>query len=233
MNPLVLVLGILGGGLLLLIINHNGGQTFGMSNDDFADVVYLVPIAAIIGAGILASRERLGQNIKYLGIWTLIALVLVTAYLYRNDARDAGMRLAAELLPGNPFVLTTVDGRQEVVIRKRRDGHFMLVADIDNQPVTMLVDTGASQIALSYDDAKRIGLNPDQRTFDQHILTANGPALAAKATVPQIAIGPIVRKDVAVNIVPEGALHQSLLGMNFLSSLSSIRMEPDEMRLTD
>lgn len=233
MNRLTLILGIIATGLVLLLINHNSGQTFGISNDDFARVIYLLPLAALIGTGILATRERLGQNIKYLGIWTLIALGLVTVYLYRNDARDAGMRIAAELMPGSPFVLTTVDGRQEVVIRKRQDGHFMLTAHIGQQPVTMLVDTGASQIALSYDDARRIGLDPDKRAFDQHILTANGPALAAKATVPQITIGPIVRKDVAVNIVPEGSLHESLLGMNFLSSLSSIRIEPDEMRLTD
>ncbi len=233
MSRLTLFLGMIAAGLVLLIVNHNSGQTLGLPNNDFASLVYLLPLATLLGAGILASRERLGQNLKYLGIWTLLALALVTIYLYRDDARDMGTRLAAELMPGSPFVLTTANGGEEVVIRKRRNGHFFLTASLDGVSVPMLVDTGASRIALSYRDAERIGLKPETLSFSERIQTANGQTMAAPVNIPTVMIGPVVRRNVAASVTPEGAMGESLLGMNFLSSLSSIRIEPDEMRLVD
>ncbi len=233
MNRLTVILGIIAAGLVLLILNHDSGQTFGMSNDQFGSLIYLLPLATLLGTGILASRENLGQNLKYLGIWALLALVLVTAYLYRNGARDVGMRVAAELMPGSPFVLTTTDGREEVIIRKRHNGHFVLTAELNGKAVPMLVDTGASRIALSYEDAERIGINVNALSFNQRILTANGATMAAPTVINDMAVGPIDRQNIAASVAQRGALAESLLGMNFLSTLSSIRMEPDEMRLTD
>ncbi len=233
MNRLTVILGIIAAGLVLLILNHDSGQTFGISNDDFGSLIYLLPLATLLGTGILASRENLGQNLKYLGIWALIALALVTAYLYRDDARDVGLRVAAELMPGSPFVLTTANGSDEVVIRKQRDGHFVVTAELNGNSLPMLVDTGASRIALSYEDAERIGINVQSLSFNQRILTANGATMAASTMLRDVAVGPIIRQDVAASVAQRGALAESLLGMNFLSTLSSIRMEPDEMRLTD
>ncbi len=233
LNPLIIVLGIIATGLVMLLINHDSGQTLGLKNDDFANLIYLLPLATLLGAGVLASREKLGQNLRFLGIWTLIGLVLITAYVYKDDGRNIASRVMAAIVPGETFTLTTSEGRQEVVLRKQRSGHFTINAEINGQSLPMLVDTGATQIALTFDDARRIGLDPSNLNFNREIMTANGVAMAATARIRQIVVGPIVRKNITVSIAERGRLGESLLGMNFLSTLSSIRIEPNEMRLTD
>ncbi|MNL68521.1 hypothetical protein D3C87_1932570 [compost metagenome] len=97
----------------------------------------------------------------------------------------------------------------------------------------MLVDTGASSIALSYEDAMRIGIDPDSLRFSQTILTANGEARGAPVRLRQVAIGPIVRNDIRAIVAEPGRLHQSLLGMTFLGTLGSLTIQTDELRLRD
>jgi len=97
----------------------------------------------------------------------------------------------------------------------------------------MLVDTGASRVALSYEDAVKLGLDPDKLAYTQSVLTANGEARAAPVTLSEVAIGPIVRKDIKAMVTEEGKLDQSLLGMSFLSTLDFLQMQTDELRLRD
>lgn len=233
MMRLALLLGILAVGLALLLLNHGSGQTFGLSNDDFGQIVYLAPIAILIGAGIVTSRHRLGRNLVYLAAWTAAALVLVLVYVYRDEAEQMTSRVAAELMPGHSVVLTGINGQSEVVIRRTRGGHFAVNAEVDGHRLGMLIDTGASQVALTYDDAKRIGIDTAALSFTLPITTANGTGKAAAVKIATLAIGPIVRRNVSATVAQQGKLDSSLLGMNFLSSLSAIRMEPDEMRLMD
>jgi aspartyl protease family protein len=233
MMRLGLLLGILAVGLALLIFNHDGGRTFGLGNEDFGQIVYLAPIAILIGAGILTSRQKLGRNLAYLAAWAAAALVLVTIYVYRDQAAQMTSRVAAELMPGHSVVLTGINGQNEVVIRRTRDGHFAINAEVDGHRLGMLVDTGASQVALTFEDAERIGLEPDKLKFTLPITTANGTATAAAVKIATLSIGPIVRHNVSATVAQAGRLDSSLLGMNFLSSLSAIRMEPGEMRLMD
>lgn len=64
-------------------------------------------------------------------------------------------------------------------------------------------------------------------------MTANGPALAAPVTLPEIAIGPIRRTNIRGMVAAEGRLDSSLLGMSFLSTLDFLQMRSDELRLRD
>ncbi len=233
MRLLAVALGILGIGLGLLLFNHDSGQTLGMSNDDFGHFIYLLPIAIMIGAGAVASRGQLRRNLTYLAVWTAVALGCVAVYVYQDEAKHVGRRVLAELMPGHSVVLTGLNGENEVVIRRTQGGHFAVNAHVDGQRVGMLIDTGASQVTLTYEDAKRIGLKPETLNFSMPVTTANGTGQAAPVTIPELSIGPIVRKNVSAAIAQEGRLDTSLLGMNFLSSLSAVRIQPDEMRLMD
>lgn len=233
MRSLAVVLGILGIGLALLLYNHGSGQTLGMSNDDFGHFIYLLPIALMIGAGVVGSRVRLGRNLTYLAIWAVIALIFMVAFVYQDEAKQVGRRVLAELMPGHSVVLTGLNGENEVVIRRTQGGHFAVNAQVDGQRVGMLIDTGASQVTLTYEDARRAGLKPETLKFSMPVTTANGTAQAAPATIPELSIGPIVRRNVQAAVAQEGRLDTSLLGMNFLSSLSAVRIQPNEMRLMD
>ena len=233
MTRLTVLLGILGVGLVFLILNHDSGRTFGIMNDDFGRLVALGAIAAMISTGIVQSRRHLGESLRQFAVWVLIILVLVAAYLYRYDLQSFGSRMTAGLIPGRAAVFTDNEGIQEVVLNKGMSGHFEASVAVNGETVRMLVDTGASTVALSYEDAEKLGLNPADLTYSQTVLTANGPARAAPVTLAEVAIGPIVRNDIRATVAEEGRLDQSLLGMTFLSTLDLLQMQTDELRLRD
>jgi len=104
-------------------------------------------------------------------------------------------------------------------------GHFITSADINGSSVTVLVDTGATAVALSYEDASSIGLRPGSLDYDVPVSTANGIANAARVKIDQISIDGVEVEDVEGLVLPEGALQGTLLGMSFLSRLDSFKVE--------
>jgi aspartyl protease family protein len=233
MNGLTLVLLLLGAGLALLVFNHDAGQTFGIRNDDFGQLIYLMPIAGLLGAGILAGRRGgMGDALRNLAIWLVVILALVAGYLYRNDANQFAGRMVAGLMPGRAVVVTGRDG-DEVIIQKAFGGHFRADVSIDGRTVPMLVDTGASSVVLSFEDAAAIGIDTDTLAYTIPVMTANGRAMAAPVRLEEISIGPISRRNVRAMVAEDGRLAESLLGMSFLSTLSSLQMQTDELRLRD
>ncbi|OLP61453.1 aspartic protease [Xaviernesmea oryzae] len=229
----VIGLAILGFGLLALLLNHQSGQTLGLGNDAFARLISLSAILTLIGAGLWRGRMQFGQNMQRLLIWLVILLALVVAYIYSGDLKGFGQRLAGGMMPGYAAVFTDNEGYQEVVLSKMMDGHFEANVEVDDKTLRMLVDTGASAVTLSFEDATRLGLSPDRLTFSRRVLTANGEASAAPITLDRIAIGPIERQRVAALVAEKGRLDRSLLGMSFLSTLDLLQMKTNELRLRD
>jgi aspartyl protease family protein len=88
-------------------------------------------------------------------------------------------------------------------------------------------------VALSRYDAERVGIIPENLTYSMSVMTANGRARAAPVTLSEVAIGPIVRNNVNASVAEDGKLDQSLLGMSFLSTLGSLQMQTDELRMRD
>ena len=232
-RPLWIIFGIIGFGLLLLLINHNSGETLGMPNDSFASVLYLGIWGAVVAAAVVGSGMRIGEMARNALIWLIVILLLSTVYVYRFELQAVGYRLAGGLLPGMPISRVSSDGRAEVILTKGRGGHFQVRADINDERISMMVDTGASTVALSYGDAERIGLDMDSLRFIQPVATANGRGMAAPVTLPQLAIGDITRRNVRAGVLEPGKLSESLLGMSFLETLSSFHMSRDELVLRD
>jgi aspartyl protease family protein len=110
-------------------------------------------------------------------------------------------------------------------LKASHGGHFVVAANINGTSVTVLVDTGATAVALSYEDAADIGLRPGSLDYNVPVSTANGIAQAARVTIDQIAIDGIEVEDVDGLVLPEGALSGTLLGMSFLSRLDSFKIE--------
>ncbi|SFB39617.1 aspartyl protease family protein [Rhizobium sp. NFR07] len=233
MNGLTFVLLVLGAGLALLVFNHDSGRTFGIDNDDFGHLIYMIPIAGLLGAGILSGRRgNMNEALRNLAIWLVIILGLVAAYLYRGDAQQFAGRMVAGLVPGRAVVVTGRDG-DEVIIQKALGGHFQADVTVDGKTIPMLVDTGASSVVLSFDDAAAIGIDPETLAYTIPVMTANGRAMAAPVRLDEITIGSISRRNVRAMVSEEGRLDESLLGMSFLSTLSSLQMQTDELRLRD
>ena len=193
--------------------------------------------SAAIGASILLwlvlSRLRsarpsdIARKVTSATIWAALLIALTGVYAYRFEASDIVGRIAGELFPSEPEV-----GRGgEVIVNRRLSGEFAIAGRVNGARVTFLFDTGASAVVLTAADARRAGVDAGRLTFDAPVTTANGPAMAAEVRLDQIAVGPIVMRNVAALVARPGALDESLLGMSFLERLKSYTVERDRLIL--
>jgi aspartyl protease family protein len=111
-----------------------------------------------------------------------------------------------------------------VELRAGSHGHFETRAEINGRPVEVLVDTGASLVAMSYEDAERAGIYVKESDFTQRSQTANGIARFAPVMLERVTIGEITVRNVRASVAERGRLHMTLLGMTFLSRLSRTEM---------
>jgi clan AA aspartic protease (TIGR02281 family) len=101
-------------------------------------------------------------------------------------------------------------------------GHFTIDATANDAPIRFLVDTGATLVFLSTEDARAAGIDPDTLHFDQTATTSNGPVRVAPVVLREIRID-----DLSVERVPAAVidgLAQSVLGMSFLARLKSFEI---------
>lgn len=228
--PVLILLGL---GAIILIINHDQGSSFGLSNDDFGSLVFYGAIIAVLSVGLLQRRLPITEMVRNIGIWVLIFLVLMFGYTIRYELQDIASRVTAGLIPGSPLTSVNRDGQVNVSIEKMLNGHFEASLRVNNIPMRAMVDTGATSTVLTSEDAQRVGIDLSNLRFDLPVSTANGTTMAAAAHVNSIAIGDISRSNLPVLVAQSGQLDQSLLGMNFLSRLSGIDMRGDRMILHD
>jgi aspartyl protease family protein len=217
--------------LFLITVMSGSGSQF--DSDDAPRLLYYALLVGLIGSGALAMQRNLGEAARNLGIWALIAIVLSAVYVFKSDAQNFASRLTAGLIPGRAATLVDADGRKSAVLSMGQNGHYQVDASINGVSVPMMVDTGATTIALTYEDADRLGLNPGGLNFSSTVMTANGPARTAYVTLPEIDVAGIRRTNVAAGIAERGKLGRSLLGMNFLSQLRSFSFSGNEMTLQD
>ncbi|MEZ5923469.1 MAG: TIGR02281 family clan AA aspartic protease [Hyphomicrobiaceae bacterium] len=123
-------------------------------------------------------------------------------------------------------------GFDRIVFLKAGDnGHFVAEAYIDGNPIQVLVDTGATGVALTYEDAEEIGISLRDSDFTHVSRTANGNARIAPVTLSSVRIGDIEVKDVKAFVAEPGKLFATLLGMTFLSRLERVDIRGSELVL--
>lgn len=233
MKFLWLILGVIGVGLILLITNHEQGSVLGIQNDRFASVLYMGIWAAVLSAAIIPRQGGFRAAARNAVIWLAIILALMAGYVYRYELQDIGSRLTAGLIPGSPISRTSNEGREQVMLIRSQNGHFQVNAKTNGADIGFLVDTGASSIVLTHDDAIAAGIDPDSLTYSITISTANGTTTAAPYTISTLDIGDIKRDRLKALIAKKGDLDTSLLGMSYLKTLWSFEIRGDRLVLTD
>lgn len=163
---------------------------------------------------------------KHALVWAAIALCLVLAYSYRDALGSIGSRLGGELLPSKP----TVTASGDVELRASSNGHFQADALINGVKVRLMVDTGASFLALASGDAVRLGIDLDRLTYNRPVMTANGRTYVASVYLDDVEVGGIHVRDIAATVHRDG-LDQSLLGMSFLDRLNGFERRGDRLIL--
>lgn len=111
-----------------------------------------------------------------------------------------------------------------VEIRAGAHGHFHATAEINGRPVEVMVDTGASIVAMSYEDAERAGIYVRDSDFTGRVSTANGVSRVAPVVLDRVSIGDITVRNVRAAIAEPGRLGTTLLGMSFLGRLQRADM---------
>ena len=123
--------------------------------------------------------------------------------------------------------ITSIAG--EVTLLRDPAGHFRTDASVNGQNTSFVVDTGADIVALTVDDARRIGIAFDPAAFTVIAQGASGPVRGQEVTIERVELGGHSLTNVR-GAVLEG-LGQNLLGQTVLGKLGSVQMEGDKMVL--
>ena len=143
-----------------------------------------------------------------------------------NAFKDESARIA-ELKARNSPQFSSQDGSIE--LQRNEDGHFYADVRINGAPVHMLVDTGASSIALSRDDAQMAGLATSIGMNDVVGEGADGAVHGQYVRLDRVELGPLSAENLDAIVLNGG--QQSLLGQSFLSKFASVQIEGDKMVL--
>src|ERR1700747_3029807 len=119
---------------------------------------------------------------------------------------------------------------RSLVYRADRRGHFTLTATVDGAPTRFVVDTGASLVALTLDDARTAGIGRSELSFNQLPQTAKGRVHFAPVMLREVRIGQLSIENVPAAVIEN--LDQSLLGMSFLKRLKSFEMREGALTIS-
>lgn len=222
--PLLIGLGL---ALVVLLVSRDENLVAGLARHDFARLAAKVAIGVVIGSLVFVLfRRRLSEALQAALLWIALGLVLAVAYTFRNDLREIGDRVLADLIPGRPVQI----GRA-VEIARGRSGEFLVSTQVNGAPIGMVLDSGASSVVLTPDAAKSAGLPLEVLSYSATIETANGRARAAPVMLDRISVGSIVERSVPALVAQPGQLRVSLLGMSFLNRLESWQVRNDHLTM--
>ncbi len=191
-----------------------------MSNWQTGQLTYLVLLgAAVLFWFVTNHRQSFRKTIQQGMAWALIFIGIIAAYGMWGDIRSTIMPQAS---------VFSEEGR--VVIPRSPDGHYRLALSVNGAPVNFVVDTGASNIVLSKQDAAKAGLDPESLPYFGRALTANGEVRTAPVVLEEVRLGDLIDRRVPAQ-VNGGELDQSLLGMSYLGHWREITISNNTLIL--
>lgn len=174
------------------------------------------------------SKKSGSNNSINMLLWLLVFIVLIVIYAFRFELESLKDRILAVLIPS--YSWTNDEG--QLVIARHKNGHFYLSGyGKQNQKIHFLVDTGASDIALTQNDARKLGFDPAKLKYTRQYSTANGISMAAPVRIPLLTIG----KKTFYNVeghVTSGELDISLLGMSLIEDFKGFKITQDLLILS-
>ena len=203
-----------------LLVSGHKTYIIAMNTDQTANLIYLSVLGgALLLSYLLASRMNLGKTLQQAGIWVLIFMGAIAVIGMWSEIENT-------LMPKQAMV-----GENTIVLPRERDGHYYLTLDVNGVPVDFVVDTGATQVVLTQQDAARIGIDVGALAYLGSANTANGTVRTAAVRLDTVALGTI--RDTRVRaVVNDGQMDGSLLGMTYLSRFDSITIKNNQLILT-
>lgn len=186
-----------------------------MSDDQAPYLLYTVLLLVLVASSLISMRLPIGKVAKMAAAWIAIFAVGFVLFSFRSEFMAIGQRLKAEAA-GTPIQVG-----EELRIPMADDGHFWVEASVNGHEMPFLVDSGASVTTISRSTADSAGIETGMRFA--LVETANGTVQMYKASADSFTVGSIARSDFPVQVNDHDG--SNVLGMNFLSSLNSWRVE--------
>lgn len=184
-------------------------------NGNGPSVAFYLLAMVLVLSSLIGMRLPIAKVAKMILAWVAIFAVAFGLFAFRSEFASLGQRLRAEAT-GEPIV-----AGEEVRIPIAEDGHFWAHGTVNGRPTSFLVDSGASVTTLSRRSAEAAGIVATAQT--DVVSTANGAIPVARGTAERLQVGAIERAGLRIFINDHD--QTNILGMNFLSSLSSWRVE--------
>jgi aspartyl protease family protein len=193
-------------------------------NSDQPRAIYLILLLVLVLSSFIVTSRGRGPEVWRAARWWV--LIFGAGILGAAFWPDIQPRLMGVFDPGGGQV-----SGKDIVFRKQDDGHFYARAEVNGTPIMFAIDTGASTIALTRDDARKIGFDPASLSYNRLSMTANGTAKMAGVKLRSIKIGGREFENVAADVL-DSDLDISLMGMSFLSKFGKLIMEGDRLTLS-
>lgn len=192
-----------------------------MSEFEIGNLVYLSVLGVAVVLWFVSDiRQSLGKTVQQALAWGLIFLGVIAAVGMWEDIRSAALPTQAVFAD---------QGRIEIPISA--DGHYYLTAQVNGAEIDFVVDTGATDLVLSQEDASRAGLNADTMRFLGRAMTANGEVRTAVVRLDEVQIGDYTDQDISARVT-QGEMDISLLGMSYLNRYEQITITKGKLVLT-
>jgi aspartyl protease family protein len=170
------------------------------------------------------------RHIILFAIMVLVVAGIVPRVMDRVGGAPAASSAVATAPPADAAPVRRGRTGTTAYVHSDRNGHFVSDIEIGGRSVKAMIDTGATNIALRYEDARDLGLLRVER-FDRKVSTANGVGEAMMVRLNDVRIGDVVIYDVEAMVLKPGVLSTNLLGMSFLRRLSRFEVRSDEVVL--
>ena len=184
-----------------------------MTGDEIARLFYLGLLGfALAGWAMAESRRGMGIFLKRLLVWAFLFLGVIGAYGLWEDIRN-------DVAPRQ----LVLEGGARIEAPRAVDGHYYLTVEVNGREVDFVVDTGATDIVLTREDAERLGIDTGSLSYRGLAGTANGMVRTARVSLDSVRLGGVTDRNVRA-VVNEGEMDKSLLGMRYLQRFDRLEI---------
>ena len=194
--------------------------------EDGPSLIWGVVCILLLLSSLAARRLPLGYVAKAALAWIAIFAALFAIFSFRFEFKAVWERVKADI---SGTAGQSVRG-EEITIRRQDDGHYWLQLDVNGKPVRFMIDSGATTTAVNANTARETGIEVDTTGYPVFLNTANGRVTAQRGVILSLKIGSqeIGQHNV---VVSESFGDTNVLGMNFLDSMQSWKVEGNVMTL--
>ena len=194
--------------------------------EDGPSLIWGVVCIVLLLSSLAARRLPLGYVAKAAFAWIAIFAALFAIFSFRFEFQAVWERVKADI---SGTAGQSVSG-EEITIRRQDDGHYWLQVDVNGKPVRFMIDSGATTTAVNANTARETGIEVDANGYPVFLNTANGSVAAQRGIIQSLKIGTheIGQHNV---VVSESFGDTNVLGMNFLDSMQSWKVEANVMTL--